>query len=220
MSPAQSLSTYRPANADRSRFSLPASEVTATDYELVRCLLSGDPGAQRQFVTRFQRTIYKVLNSLHLSEQDKEDLFQQVFVHLWEGNCRRLRMWQGRGQGQFHFYLRKVVTHLVYDHTRMQAPCVGLMDLAPDDEPRASVDLEQMLFRREQKDALDATLKRLSPRDRALILRKHREGQSYKEIAQALGMSVGHVGVALSRAEARLRQRLCELYPDLFDFRW
>jgi len=52
---------------------------------------------------------------------------------------------------------------------------------------------------------LNAAMGKLSERDRDLIHRRYYQEESYREIADALGLTVNHVGVALFRAESRLR---------------
>jgi DNA-directed RNA polymerase specialized sigma24 family protein len=54
------------------------------------------------------------------------------------------------------------------------------------------------------KDVAD----KLPPRDRDLLHRRYELGQTYQEIAADLGMTVSHVGVALHRAEKKLRKML------------
>jgi DNA-directed RNA polymerase specialized sigma24 family protein len=46
---------------------------------------------------------------------------------------------------------------------------------------------------------------KLSERDRDLIHRRYYLEESYRDIAEALGLTVNHVGVALFRAESRLK---------------
>jgi RNA polymerase sigma factor (sigma-70 family) len=52
---------------------------------------------------------------------------------------------------------------------------------------------------------LKAAMKKLSERDRDLIHRRYYLEESYREIAESLGITVNHVGVALFRAESRLK---------------
>ena len=52
---------------------------------------------------------------------------------------------------------------------------------------------------------LKAAMGKLSERDRDLIHRRYYQEESYREIADALGLTVNHVGVALFRAESRLK---------------
>ena len=55
----------------------------------------------------------------------------------------------------------------------------------------------------------------LSVRDRELIHRRYYRDESYREIAEALGITVNHVGVALMRAETRLKLALQKHRGDL-----
>ena len=55
----------------------------------------------------------------------------------------------------------------------------------------------------------------LSMRERELIHRRYYREESYREIAEALGITVNHVGVALLRAESRLRAVLQKHRADL-----
>jgi RNA polymerase sigma factor (sigma-70 family) len=51
-----------------------------------------------------------------------------------------------------------------------------------------------------------ATLQRLSPRERELLVAKYYVGMSQEEIAKALGLPRGTVASALSRASAHFRE--------------
>jgi RNA polymerase sigma factor (sigma-70 family) len=55
---------------------------------------------------------------------------------------------------------------------------------------------------------LEAAIERLPSRDRDLICRRYDMEQSYREIAEALGITIGNVGVSLHRAEKRLKKML------------
>jgi RNA polymerase sigma factor (sigma-70 family) len=63
--------------------------------------------------------------------------------------------------------------------------------------------------------AVKAALAMLSDRDRDLIHRRYYLEASYREIAEALGITVNHVGVALFRAESRLKVILKKHQRDL-----
>jgi RNA polymerase sigma factor (sigma-70 family) len=84
-------------------------------------------------------------------------------------------------------------------------------------EPEA--DPESLLLSQEQQEAIQQALEGLRQRDRDLICRRHYRGESYKEIAAGMGMTVAHVGVALARAEQRLKSAFSALYPDLCEIR-
>ena len=54
----------------------------------------------------------------------------------------------------------------------------------------------------------DDAVAELSARDRDLIRRRYFLGQTYKEIGRDLGMTPNHAGVALFRAQSRLKEIL------------
>jgi RNA polymerase sigma-70 factor, ECF subfamily len=56
-----------------------------------------------------------------------------------------------------------------------------------------------------RRDAIDALLAPLDPRQRAVLVLRHVEGLDYGAIAAVLGTTRGNVGVILTRALAKLR---------------
>ncbi len=191
-----------------------------SDGELIARVVAGDPAAADMFVDRFGRFIFCILGrSLNLAAQDAQEVFQQVWLRLWEDDYRRLRHW--RGEGEFKSYLAILVRHVACDYLRARSK-EGSLDHSPDDfalpkqidpatlEPGA----DEAAAAAELRRATQSALARLSPRDRELITRRHMEGQSYRQIAEEMHLTVNNVGVALSRAEGRLRTIMIERYPD------
>ena len=212
-----------------------ASRLPSEDRRLIAGVLASDPSAQRRFVGRYDRFIHAILYR-HLpgaERQEREDLGQQVYVLLWDNHCRRLRQWQGAGGTPFSAYLGTIVRHLIADHLRSGARCKArrLIFAPPLRQEARLSDADEMLDarqggaandpqaaleRKERQAALAAALNKLSERDGYLIRQKHLQEKTYREIAESLGMTVNHVGVALSRAEKRLRRYLRCQNTDIF----
>jgi len=196
-----------------------------TDAALIGAVLRGEKRAGDVFVARFGRLIAAILRRMGLSQQDREDLYQQVFVHLWEQNGRRLSLWQARGGGKFSSYLEVVVVRLAYDYQHRvveRSRATDSLDQFDETADRAACrlsaaapDLTEVVACRQQKAAIDQMLTRLSPRDAQIIRRRHYHEQSYRDISDALGIRVEQVGIVLMRAERRLRKHLTGAYPDL-----
>jgi RNA polymerase sigma factor (sigma-70 family) len=66
---------------------------------------------------------------------------------------------------------------------------------------------EEAVIARETRAELRRVLRRLPRRSAAVLVMRH-GGMSYAEIADALGVKVGHVGTLLRRAEAALRKEM------------
>jgi RNA polymerase sigma-70 factor (ECF subfamily) len=66
---------------------------------------------------------------------------------------------------------------------------------------------EDTMIERETRAELRGVLRRLPRRSAAVLVMRH-GGMSYLEIADALGVKVGHVGTVLRRAESALRKEM------------
>ena len=120
-----------------------------------------------------------------------EDIAQEVFLR-WHRSGPR-----GGDPGP---WLRVAATHLAYnylrDERRRRAREVRAAEDAPPPDGVGVAD---------EWPAVRAALQRLEPRDR-LVLLLRAQGQSYAEIAAAVGLRPSSVGTVLARATARLRQ--------------
>ncbi len=66
---------------------------------------------------------------------------------------------------------------------------------------------EETVIERERWAELRRVLRRIPPRSAAVLVMRH-GGMTYLEIAEALGVKVGHVGTLLRRAESALRKEM------------
>jgi RNA polymerase sigma factor (sigma-70 family) len=170
------------------------------ELRLVAAVVEGRAGALEAFIAEHRAFVYAIFTRhLNLSPADADEVFQRFLIHVWEADYRRLRCWSGRGT--LVAYLGTMVRNLTHDYRREQG-----RQAAPEE---ADLRYES---RRTEKDErallLEAAIARLPSRDRDLIRRRYGLEQSYKEIAEELGMTIGNVGVALHRAEKRLKKML------------
>jgi len=177
---------------------------------LVARLLSGDGCAMEQLAYSYRGFISSIFNRQpYLSPDDVEELYQRFLFHIWEDGYRRLRPW--KGTRSLRAYLGVVARNLARDYRRERRrnPCAEICHdtlAAPPD--RGSVDSWR-------SELLKREIDNLSLRDRELIHRRYYREESYREIAEAMGITVNHVGVALLRAENRLRAVLQKHRADL-----
>jgi RNA polymerase sigma-70 factor (ECF subfamily) len=66
---------------------------------------------------------------------------------------------------------------------------------------------EELVIEQATRDEVRAALARLPLRSSTVLLLRH-SGLSYAEVAEAMGVPVGHVGTILRRAEAALRKEI------------
>jgi len=180
-------------------------------------VLEGDAEAADLFVFRFSKFIWAILmRHLQISFDDAREIFQEVFVRLWEDDYRRLRTWSGRGD--LASWLAPLVKHLASDHFRKtdrhgsgedgEGRLIEVVDPEPDPELLALIS--------ESRLAVQKAYEALPKFDQQIIGLRFQKEKTYREIAALLAITVSNVGVRLSRALERLRVVLRREYPDLF----
>ena len=149
---------------------------------------------------QFRNPLLRYVISLGLSVHDGEEIIQEVFMalfrHLQMGKSRRnLRGWVFRVAHNLalkqHLFNRKAQTTLDADE-----------DVARR-QPDTSPNPEEQAASSQRLERLQAVLRALPEQDRC-CLSLRAEGLRYREIAAALGISLGTVSIALTRALARI----------------
>jgi RNA polymerase sigma-70 factor (ECF subfamily) len=177
--------------------------VPADDQTLVRQALRGDREAFGALVERYAGLVHGVVLEVVRRPEEVEDLVQDAFCRAYEGlgslrDTSRFAPWvaqiarnvslthahRERGRG-----LRERMEGWVWPVAPVPAP-----DEAVEEEERAALVWE----------ALD----QLGPEERQVVVLRHLEGCSYREIARFLGRSVATVRWRLIGAERRLSQKL------------
>jgi RNA polymerase sigma-70 factor (ECF subfamily) len=148
----------------------------------------------------FRNPLLRYAVSFGLSVHDAEEVIQEVFLalflHLQSDKSRKnLRGWLFRVA--HNQALRKRSTL----HQQVQTTSSDWMDAHMRADP--SPNPEERLFADQRTQRLAAVLRVLPETDQC-CLRLRAEGLRYREIASALGMSLGAVSMSLTRSLGRL----------------
>jgi RNA polymerase sigma-70 factor (ECF subfamily) len=150
--------------------------------------------------------ILRVARAYAGTEEDRQDLAQEILLQLWNS----LPRFEGRARESTWIYRVALNTALAWrraDSRRRQrfTPLIEVEDIpASEAEGRARLDNEEVLVR------LYAAIRALPRVDAALVM-LHLDGLSYRETAEVLGISEGHVGVKLTRARKALAELMREV---------
>lgn len=172
-----------------------------SDAVLVSRAAKGDEPAFRELLDRHQGPVYGFAHRLLKDPREAEDIAQEVF----------LRLYRTAGTSSFEAsvrgYLFRIARNLCIDALRKKKP--ELMDELPETiDPNTAFD---RLDQAESMQRLLAAVSDLPANQQTAVLLRHEQGMNYKEIADALGVSVSAAESLLVRARRTLRDRL----PDL-----
>lgn len=164
---------------------------------------SGDLAAFEEIVGRYQRRVYGVAYRIVRRHDVADDVAQETFMRAH----RALDTFDVARP--FGPWICRIAANLAINHVR--SPQFREEELpeghAEMPAPAAGSPLARVLDR-EARAVLDAAMARLPAEQRAVFALRVVEELSYKEIAEALDISIGTVMSRLSRAREKLREAL------------
>lgn len=210
-----------------------------SNRELVSRLVAAGPDdpAWLEFVSRFHRRIRRITYCAYTSEAKRrpgldvslpgeivEDLTQEVFVRLINGDRRALAEFRGLNEHSIYTYLQAIATNLVRDHfkklrAQRRPPAAKslaeplrtadgpiesftLGDQLPSPGPGPEMAAEAQELQKKIAEAVEqASRGALSQRDRLIARLFFIEELTMEEIA-----SIGTIGLSASGVEKRIRK--------------
>ncbi|MEZ5239928.1 MAG: sigma-70 family RNA polymerase sigma factor [Microthrixaceae bacterium] len=177
---------------------------------LVARAKGGDRDAFDELVRGTYAESYTLAYRLTGNEEDARDVVQESYLRAFRGLKRF------RGDAQFTTWLYRITancaaTHLgrrAKHHHEELADDVEVDDLADARHPEAHAENAAL------RDRLQASLRRLPPRLRAVVVLRDVYDLPHEAIAAELGISESAAKVRLHRARKRLREDLFPLATD------
>jgi RNA polymerase sigma-70 factor (ECF subfamily) len=147
----------------------------------------------RGFYERTSRTLYAYLARVTGDSHLADDLVQETYYRFLRA-ARHYESDAHRRNSLFH-----IATNLVRDARRR--PVVSQLA----DSHQATLQADGDLARRtERRTDLQRAMTHLKPRERMLLWLAYAQGESHRDIAEALGLKTGSIKLLLFRARRRL----------------
>jgi RNA polymerase sigma-70 factor (ECF subfamily) len=149
--------------------------------------------------------IFRLCRSFLSPGQDTEDLFQEIFLKVWDN------LESFRGQSQISTWVYRIGTNtaLLYRKRTTRRKDKELVTNT-DYTQRIIADssgLEEKIVHHQQFKELLSLISAMDEMDR-IIITMLLEGFSYKEIADVSGLKVNNVGVKISRIKKQLKKKI------------
>lgn len=175
------------------------------DPRLVERMAAGDGAALRALYDQHGRSVFSLAVRMLRSQQDAEDLVQEVFVQAWRQATR-----YDAGRGTVAAWLLVQTRSRAIDKLRSRrvraegTETAGVLEQQRDPAPGADVEVVRL----EQADAVRRALDDLPHPQRAALELAYFEGLTHVEIAERLEEPLGTVKTRIRQGLLRLRDAL------------
>ncbi len=187
------------------------------DEYLLEQIKAADSKAFEKLYNKYSRKIYSLVKHMLHSEEEAQELLQDVFIQLWD------KAWQfDSSRGNFSTWLMTVAHHKAINVLRSRRSKKAALEVHQDLSevreliPETTVELYTPLDEQVELDSRDHVIRLLSNLEenkRELMLMAYYKGYSQRDIAKALKIPLGTVKTRMRQAMMQLRE-LLQAYPN------
>ena len=172
------------------------------DRDLVTRLKGGDHSAFEELLLKYQDRIYNLCRYMVHDAEEAHDAAQDAFIKAYGG----LKGY--RTDASLSTWLYRIIVNTCLDYSKKLRPEPLEDEYAVENLPSTQPTPERLYQSKETGRLIEAALRKLPGKLRAVVVLKEIEGLSYEEIADALATSLGTVKSRISRARQELRRLL------------
>jgi RNA polymerase sigma-70 factor (ECF subfamily) len=190
---------------------------TGDDLDLVQASKHGDIAAFEELVKRYDRTLFRIAQSVTHNREDSQDAVQETFLKAYQ------HLGDFRGDSKFSTWLIRIAVNQSLMKLRKQR---AIREESLDEDfqgdsdklPREVIDWapnpEQLYRTSELRQILIKTIDELPPSLRVVFVLQDLEALSTDQTAEALNLSQSAVKSRLWRARLQLRERLNKYFGE------
>lgn len=171
------------------------------DTTLVTLTLNGEPRAFEELVDRYQKVLYNTVLRIVQNADDAHDITQSGFVKAFENLSSYKR------QHKFFSWLYRIIINESLNTLRGRKATEEI----DSSLMAAAKDPAELYEDTERGQYIDKALQMLTPENRAVVVLRHFQDLSYREIAHILDVPEKTVKSRLFTARQLLRDRLLKL---------
>lgn len=178
------------------------------DIQLMERLSKGDDSAMRPLMDSHMHWVYQLAFRMCRSKEEAQDIAQEVFLKVW----RVRETWEPKAKLSTWMY--RVAVNICID--RLRKPKLVSVDGEGLDEKITGIDGRKVADDLNQSKVIWRAINELPARQRVAFTLCQYEGQTMKEAAEIMDVSVGAIESLLVRSKKHLRHMLLPLAEDAF----
>lgn len=196
------------SNPDKAFLEKEDLYVHLSDEELVKQIVAdNDPMLFGKLYDRYAKMVYNKCYGFARSEDEAEDLTQDVFLQLFI----KLRTFKEKSKFSTWLYSFTYNFCVNYVNRNKQRKIRDKSVQVENSEHKLTVEVPDESLYEMKADKLKKALEQISPEDKSILLLKYQDGASIKEMVVLMEIGESAVKMRLKRA----KERLLEIYNTL-----
>ena len=193
--------------------SKPQSKIENDDYKIVQQVLRGKKEAFAELVEKYKKQVFNVAYRMTSDAEVAMDISQEAFVKIYKN------LEQYNPQYKFSSWLLKSVNNLCVDYFRTRNDSTASLDVIMDSGAEgllsskttvasSAEEFEKSETRAELRSILKEAISQLPLDYKSVVILRHLQNLSYKEISQILNLPMGTIEARIFRARKMLKTYL------------
>ena len=196
------------SNPDKAFLEKEDLHVHLSDEELVKQIVAdNDPMLFGKLYDRYAKMVYNKCYGFAKSEDEAEDLTQDVFLQLFI----KLRTFKGKSKFSTWLYSFTYNFCVNYVNRNKQLKIRDKSVQVENSEHKLTEEVPDESLYEMKADKLKKALEHISPEEKSILLLKYQDGASIKEMVGLMDIGESAVKMRLKRA----KERLLEIYNTL-----
>ena len=162
-----------------------------SDQDLIARYLNGNEKSLEKLIFRHKRKVFAYIMMVVKDDQVADDIFQDTFIKV----INTIRSGSYKEEGKFIQWVMRIAHNLIIDHFRRlkRLPVVSnsnedydIFDLVPITDPS----IEERIITEQIHEDVRAMVELLPSEQREVLIMRHYDNMSFKEIADATDVSI------------------------------
>jgi RNA polymerase sigma-70 factor (ECF subfamily) len=176
------------------------------DYILVSNVLNGDTDSFSLLVSKYKDGIYNFIYKMTFSREDAEDILQEVFIRVYNNLYKYDNRWH------FSTWLYRIALNVFKSHysKKKKQRNIDYQEVLSSLPDNLINNPELVYEMKEHNLEILKILDSVKFEDKTILVLKHIQGFSYREIAEILKLSPENVRIKVMRAKKILYKKFNE----------
>ena len=161
------------------------------DLELLNRYSVGEEGAISEIIDRYKKRVFDYIRNMVKSEALADDIFQETFIKIVKSlsenryvESGKLLSWMLRiAHNQVIDYFRKTKSEAKVSYDNGEVNILNNKNLVDSN-------IEERIIEKQQHQTIRRLVERLSAEQKEVVILRHYQGLSFKEIAEKTGVSI------------------------------